>query len=82
MPVKKIVRVSLDNDAAHKHPKVRQWFLRHKRFTSFHADLVFVAQRRRGVFRQTCQAATKAPCLPMRGRSPSHHQPFRFGDKP
>ena len=35
MPVKKIVRVSLDNDAAHKHPKVRQWFLRHKRF-NFH----------------------------------------------
>ena len=47
-----------------------------------HTDLVFVAQRRRGVLRQTCQAATKARCLPMRGRSPSHHQPFRRGDKP
>ena len=35
MPVKKIVRVILGNDAALQHPKVRQWFLRHPRFT-FH----------------------------------------------
>jgi hypothetical protein len=27
--------------------------------SSLHADLLFVAQRRRGVLRQTCQAATK-----------------------
>jgi transposase len=34
-PVKKIVHVILDNYAAHKHPKVRQWLDRHPRFT-FH----------------------------------------------
>ena len=33
MPAKKIVHVILDNYAAHKHPKVRQWLHRHPRFT-------------------------------------------------
>jgi hypothetical protein len=28
------------------------------------------------ILRQTCQATTKARCLPWRGRSPSHHQPL------
>src|SRR4051812_43350012 len=49
-------------------------------YLPLHADLVFVAQRRRGVLRQTCQTATKP--RPMRGRSPSCHQPFCRGDKP
>src|SRR5712675_452481 len=35
VPVRKIVHVILDNYAAHKHPKVRQWLDRHPRFT-FH----------------------------------------------
>jgi len=35
IPVGKIVHVILDNYAAHKHPKVRQWLDRHERFT-FH----------------------------------------------
>jgi transposase len=35
VPVKKIVHVILDNYAAHKHPKVRQWLDRHPRIT-FH----------------------------------------------
>src|SRR3982075_1759646 len=35
VPAKKIVHVILDNYAAHKHPKVRQWLHRHPRFT-FH----------------------------------------------
>jgi transposase len=30
-----VVHVILDNYAAHKHPKVRQWLARHERFT-FH----------------------------------------------
>ena len=33
VPTKKAVHVILDNYAAHKHPKVRQWLDRHKRFT-------------------------------------------------
>ena len=35
VPKAKAVHVILDNYAAHKHPKVRQWIARHKRFT-FH----------------------------------------------
>ncbi len=35
VPVDKAVHVVLDNYAAHKHPKVRAWLERHKRFT-FH----------------------------------------------
>src|ERR1700675_796820 len=35
VPATKIVHVILDNYAAHKHPKVRQWLHRHPRFT-FH----------------------------------------------
>jgi hypothetical protein len=49
---------------------------------SLHADLVLVAQRSRGVLRQTCQAATKARRLPWRGRSSSRHQPLRRAEQP
>jgi len=35
VPIGKVVHVVLDNYAAHKHPKVRQWLGRHPRFT-FH----------------------------------------------
>ncbi len=35
VPAGKVVHVILDNYAAHKHPKVRQWLARHGRFT-FH----------------------------------------------
>ncbi len=35
IPAGKIVHVILDNDASHKHPKVRAWLVRHPRWT-FH----------------------------------------------
>ena len=35
MPAGKLIHVILDNDAAHKHPKVRAWLARHARWT-FH----------------------------------------------
>jgi transposase len=35
VPARKAVHVILDNYAAHKHPKVRTWLGRHRRFT-FH----------------------------------------------
>ena len=47
-----------------------------------HTDLVLVAQCSRRVLRKTCQAATKAWCLPRRGRSSSRHQPLRRRDQP
>jgi hypothetical protein len=44
VPVGKVVHVILDNYAAHKHPKVRQWLDRHERFTfPLNANLVLVA---------------------------------------
>ena len=53
VPAGKIVHVILDNYAAHKHPKVRAWLDRHPRFDlPLHADLVLLAQRRRGLLRQ------------------------------
>ena len=33
VPAGKVIHVILDNYAAHKHPKVRQWLDRHVRFT-------------------------------------------------
>ena len=35
IPAGRVVYLILDNYAAHKHPKVRQWLARHERFT-FH----------------------------------------------
>ena len=73
VPAKKIVHVILDNYAAHKHPKVRQWLDRHPRFT-FHFTptscswlnavegfFAKLAKRRlnRGVFR--CVATSRPP---------------------
>jgi transposase len=42
-----------------------------------HADLVFVAQRRRGLLRQAHAAQAQAWRLPFRRRPPSRHQPLR-----
>ena len=41
VPDRKIVHVILDNYAAHKHPKVRQWLGRHPRFTFHFTRLAF-----------------------------------------
>ena len=64
IPVGKSVHVILDNYAAHRHPKVRAWLGRHRRFTChfvpiycfWHAVEGFFAKRskrrlKRGVFR-------------------------------
>ena len=83
VPARKFVHVILDNYAAHKHPKVRQWLHRHPRF-AFHFTPTSCSWLNavRGVLRQTCQAATEARCLPIRGRSPIHLQPLRRADQP
>jgi transposase len=66
VPPGKVVHVILDNYAAHKHPKVRQWLARHERF---------LAQRRRRLLRQADEAAFETRRLPF-GRRPSGcHQP-------
>src|SRR3954465_6851628 len=42
-----------------------------------HADLMLVAQRRRGLLRQTRQAAVEARCIPIRCRTSGRYQPLR-----
>ena len=81
VPAGKIVHVILDNYAAHKHPKVRAWLARHRALRlPLHADLLLLAQRRRGLLRQARQAAIEARRLPIRRRSPGRHQPLRRRD--
>ena len=41
-----------------------------------HSNFGVLAQRRRGIFRNTHKAATKARRVPIRRRSPSRHQPL------
>jgi len=47
-----------------------------------HADIVLVAQRRRGLLCQAVEATIEARRLPLRGRSPGRNQPLRRGDQP
>jgi hypothetical protein len=72
VPAGKIVHVILDNYAAHKHPKVRQWLDRHERF----ADFLLLAQCSRGLLRQARQAKTQARRVPIGCRSSNRHQPL------
>ena len=46
-----------------------------------HTNLVLLAQRRRGVFRQAQPASIEARCLPLRRRSPGRYQPLRRRDQ-
>ena len=82
VPAGKMVHVILDNYAAHKHPKVRAWLDRHPALRlPLHADLVLLAQRRRGLLRQAVQATIETRRLPIRRRSPGRHQPLRRRDQ-
>ena len=74
----KTIHVILDNYAAHKTDKVQDWLARHPRWTfHFAADVVFVAERRRGVLRQTHATQAQARRLPLPRRSAGCHQPLR-----
>jgi hypothetical protein len=75
VPAGKTIHAIIDNYAAHKHPKLRQWLARHPRWT-FHFTPHFgvLAQRRRGISRNTHKAPTEARRVPIRRRSPSRHQ--------
>ena len=82
VPAGKLVHAILDNYAAHKHPKV----MRLARPPSaldlpLHADLGLLAQRRRGLLRQTHQAATQARRLPLPRRASGRHQPLPRRDQ-
>ena len=82
VPAGKIVHVILDNYAAHKHPKVRRMARPPSALhLPLHADLLLLAQRRRGLLRQTHQAATQARRVPIGRRTPGRHQPLPRRDQ-
>ena len=81
VPAGKVIHVILDNYAAHKHPKVRTWLGAPSPLgLPLHADLVLLAERRRGLLRQADPAApeTRAPSPrlvePARGHQPLHRR--------
>ena len=77
IPAGKGVHVILDNYAAHKHAKVRAWLGRHERFTfPLRADLLLLAQCRRGLLREALEAAPETRRLPLHCRPPGRHQPL------
>jgi hypothetical protein len=53
VPAGKAMHVILDTYAAHKYSNVRRRLDRHRRFIQLHANIVFVAQRRRKLLRKT-----------------------------
>jgi hypothetical protein len=75
---RKIVHLILDNYAAHKYPKVRQWLDRHPRFT-YSRNIYFFVMHPRNVSRiqiilQLCFASwTAAAALP-RNYAIFHHK--------
>jgi transposase len=76
-PAGKAIHVILDNYAAHKHPKVREWLQRHPRFTlPLYANLVFMAQCRRGFLRRADQPPPQTRRVPLARRPSGRHQPL------
>ena len=78
VPADKAIHVILDNYAAHKKGQ-GQRLARPSSTLDFplHANLVFVAQCRRGLLCQTHAAQAQARYLPFPRRSPGRHQSLR-----
>ena len=81
-PAGRELHLIVDNYATHKHPKVRAWLERHPQVPfPLHPDLGLLAQRGRGLLRQTDQAAAQARRLQRHRRSPGRHQPIPRRDQ-
>jgi hypothetical protein len=77
IPAGKIVHGVLDNDATHKHTKVRAWLDRHPPLClPLYPDLGLLAQRGRGLLRQIDQTPPQTRGPPLDCRSPGRHQPL------
>jgi hypothetical protein len=69
VPPGKAIHAILDNVATHKHPKVRAWLARHRRWTfHFTPTSGFVAQRGRGLLLSTHPASVAARLIHRRRR--------------
>ena len=75
VPAGKAIHVILDNYAAHKHPKVREWLERHPRFT-FHLRQRHVPGSTPSRLRQARRTAPQTRRLPLARRPPGRHQPL------
>ncbi len=61
VPKGKAIHAIVDNYATHKHPKVIEWLAPAPALElSLHPDIVLLAERGRGVFRQADQEAAPA----------------------
>ena len=76
VPADRAIHAILDNYAAHKKDKVRMARPPSALDLPLHADLVLLAQCRRGLLRQADPASAQARRLPFRRRSPGRHQPL------
>ena len=75
VPAGKLIHAIADNYATHKHPKVREWLVRHPRWT-FHFTPTSASWLNavEGYFAKLTRAATEARRLPLRRRTSSRHQ--------
>ena len=78
VPAGKAVHVILDNYAAHKHPKVRQWLDRHERFT-FHFTPTSCSWLNavEGFFAKLTKRRLKRGVFRLGRRPAGRHQPLR-----
>jgi hypothetical protein len=66
VPAGKLIHAIADNDATHKHPKVRAWLERHPRWgVPLHSDLGILDQRGRGLLLNTVPAKAEARRVPL-----------------
>ena len=76
MPAGKLVHAILDNDATHKHPKVKAWFVRHPRwifhFTPTSGSWLNAVET---FFSQMTRQRIRARRAPLDHRSAGRHQP-------
>ena len=73
VPAGRLIHAILDNYAAHKHPKVRAWLVRHPRWI-FH--FVFLGQSGRRLLCHTDPAPFTARRLPLARRPAGRNQPL------
>jgi hypothetical protein len=74
VPAGKVVHEILDNYAAHKHLKVRQWLDRHQHFTFHFTPTSCSWLNAVEGFRQAHETPFEARSIPLDRRFPSRHQ--------